>query len=55
MAILSEEELSKIPQDYRPDGPVERTVVRQLELPCLSSIKNRVEVVFDGAEPVIEG
>lgn len=50
---LSEEELSRIPAEYRPAGPVRRTETARLKLPPLIKVKNRVEVIFDGAEPIL--
>lgn len=49
---LSEQELKNIKEEYRPVGPVERTVVGRLVLPPISKVQNRVEVVFEGAAPV---
>jgi tRNA(His) 5'-end guanylyltransferase len=51
--ILSDEELIKIPEKHRPDGPVERNVVQYVDLPPLNKVINRVEVIFDGAEPQV--
>lgn len=51
MKTLTPEELAKIPERYRPDGPVERNVVQLVELPPLNRIINRAEVLFDGDEP----
>ncbi len=51
---LSADELVKIPEQYRPDGPVERSKVVQLELPRFGSITNKVELIFDGADPETE-
>lgn len=48
---LSPEELARIPEKYRPTGPIERTDVRRLEIPPLSRIANRAAVLFSGAEP----
>jgi hypothetical protein len=51
LKTLSPEELAKIPERYRPDGPVERNVVMFVELPPLNRVINRTEVFFEGAEP----
>ncbi len=50
---LSAEELIKIPEQYRPTGPVERSKVVLLDLPRFGSITNKVELIFDGADPVV--
>lgn len=51
LKTLSPEELAKIPERYRPDGPVERNVVMFIELPPLNRVINRTDVFFEGAEP----
>jgi tRNA(His) guanylyltransferase len=51
---LSGAELAKIPEAHRPTGPVERTVVDMLKLPRLASVKNRVEVIFEGADLIVD-
>jgi tRNA(His) guanylyltransferase len=53
---FTEEELLKIPEKYRPgkDETRERTDVMILDLPPLAKIVNREEVVFDGAEALVE-
>lgn len=48
---LSSEDLARIPERHRPDGPVTRSKVVELEMPKFGSVKNRVEVLFDGADP----
>jgi len=53
LKTLNAVELAKIPERYRPDGPVERNVVLYVELPPLNKVINRVEVIFDGAEPLV--
>ena len=50
--ILSPDELARIPENRRPDGPVVRTEVLALDLPPLMQVANRLAVVFEGAEPV---
>jgi tRNA(His) 5'-end guanylyltransferase len=51
------DELEKLPPKHaahtNPDLVVERTDYAALELPPLGTIKNRVEVIFEGAEPVV--
>lgn len=51
---LEPEVLAKIPEKFRPaaDTLVERTDVFDLPMPKFSTVINRVEVVFDGAEPL---
>lgn len=51
---LSPEERERIPEAHRPDGPIQRVVVKQLDMPEFTRVSNRVEVVFDGADPVVE-
>lgn len=51
---LTDEELEKIPKEHRPEGPVERTIVEEKEIPPLRRITNRVEVLFDNCTPVTE-
>ncbi len=51
---LSSEELIKIPEQYRPTGPVERSKVSLLDLPRFGSISNKVELIFDGADPIVK-
>ncbi len=50
------EELQALPPRHearlRPALEVERSEVRQLSMPPFASVSNRVEVVFQGAEPV---
>ncbi len=51
MRTLSEIELARIPEAYRPTCPVERTEIVKLDMPPFAKVTNRNEVVFDGAEP----
>jgi tRNA(His) 5'-end guanylyltransferase len=53
--MLSPEELERIPEAHRPPAgvPVRRTEVRELAMPRFSTVANRVEVIFDGAEPKV--
>lgn len=50
---LTPDELARIPEKYRPDGPVERTRVVLLEMPRFGSVLNREAVIFDGVDPQI--
>ncbi len=57
LKILSESELALIPEPHRSEvagKQVERTEVVRLEMPPFGRVKNRVEVVFNGAVPVSE-
>lgn len=49
---LTAEELAKIPEKHRPVGPVERNDMRVINMPPFNKVKNRVEVIFDGAAAV---
>jgi len=52
------DELDKLPPRHEartnPDLVVERTDYVALDMPPLSTVKNRSEVLFDGAEPVVD-
>jgi tRNA(His) guanylyltransferase len=52
---FSVDELADLPPKHlahtNPELEVERTEIRRLELPPLRRVPNRVEVIFDGAEP----
>lgn len=52
---LDEETRLRIPESKRPEPgyKVIRSEVRRLELPPLTKIQNRVEVLFDGVEPLL--
>jgi len=50
---LTEEELDRIPEKHRPEGPVTRNDLVELILPPFIEIENRTEVIFEGAEPVM--
>lgn len=53
MKVLEPEVLAKIPEKHRPapDHQFERSEVVCIEMPKFSTVINRVDVVFDGAEP----
>ena len=55
---FSQDEIQKLPKNHQartnPELEVERSVFRQLEMPPFSKVKNRVEVVFSGAEHILE-
>jgi tRNA(His) 5'-end guanylyltransferase len=50
------EELDRIPEKHRarinPDEMIERKDVVRLNMPPLVTVVNRVDVLFDGAEPI---
>jgi len=50
------EELAKIPEKHRPapDTLVTRSRVVELEMPIFTKVENRVEVIFEGAEPICQ-
>jgi len=48
---LSEDELAKIPSKHRPDGPVMRHRVVEVEMPPVTRIENFVDVIFKSAAP----
>lgn len=54
MRPFTGEELERIPEAHRPapGAEVERSEVVELEMPNLSTVTNRGEVIFDGADPV---
>lgn len=47
--LLTEDELSAIPEKHRPMGPVMRTEIETIDTIRLLNVTNRVEFVFDGA------
>lgn len=53
MRELAPETLAKIPEGRRPPGGmVERSAIIRAQMPPLGSVLNRVECLFEGAEPV---
>lgn len=54
LKTLSDEDLARIPERHRPDGPVERTVIEKVDMPPFVRITNRSDVVFEGADPQVE-
>jgi len=52
--MLTDEELARIPEKHRPQGPVTRSRVAQVSLPPLHLVENLAEVLFEGAEPAVE-
>ncbi len=49
---LTADELAEIPEQHRPAGPVLRTDIEVLQNVRLRDVENRVEFVFDGADPI---
>lgn len=50
---LSAKELARIPAKHRPEGPVLRPVMRELEMPPISRVANLREVLFFGADALV--
>ena len=50
---LTDKELQNIPEKYRPTNKVIRKEVQVLNLPPITKILNRVEVVFEKQDPII--
>lgn len=48
---LAPERLARIPEGKRPTGPIVRTEVICLDLPPITRVANRVEVLLDGLPP----
>ncbi len=48
---LTADELVRIPDEHRPSEPVMRTETVTIDMPPFNNVANRVEVVFDGADP----
>jgi len=51
LRVLTDKELAGIPERHRPTGPVERSKVVVLDLPRFGSITNKVDLIFEGADP----
>lgn len=51
MKAHTEVELAKIPVEHRPNGPILRSVLQEMELPPASRVANLQEVLFFGALP----
>lgn len=49
--LLTSDELSAIPEAHRPTGPALRTVTETLSGIRIRDVMNRVEFIFEGAEP----
>ena len=56
MKVLDDETLSKIPVEKIPENNmVMRTEVRELQLPIMKKVENKVETYFYNAEPIMYG
>lgn len=49
---LPEETLSKIPEQFRPTGPIERTEIVDFQV-NFGQLDNRVEMLFEGQKPIL--
>lgn len=54
---FTSEEIEKLPAKHQarknPNLVIERSVVKEIEYPVFSKIKNKVDVIFYDAEPVL--
>jgi tRNA(His) guanylyltransferase len=50
--LLTDDELDRIPEKHRPAGPVMRSHMAVAPMPPFNKVTNRVEVIFDGANPL---
>lgn len=50
---LTAEELSRIPEEHRPSGSIERSSVVEFGVPPLNRVINREGFIFDGEEPEV--
>jgi tRNA(His) 5'-end guanylyltransferase len=50
---LTVEELSRIPEKHRPNGPVERSSIEQVTMPNLSLVDNLADVLVFNADPIV--
>ncbi|HEY0088452.1 MAG TPA: tRNA(His) guanylyltransferase Thg1 family protein [Candidatus Lokiarchaeia archaeon] len=55
LAKFSEKEIQRLPEKHEakhnPDLIVERSVVKEIGLPILANIENRIETIFEGKDP----
>lgn len=49
---LTPEEIKKIPENRRPQGPLIRSSVVTIPIPPFNEVANRVEVLFNGEDPI---
>ncbi len=54
---FTEEELDKLPEHHEarknPDLLITRSTIETIDMPILTKVINRVEVIFDGADPIV--
>ena len=50
---LTEEVLDRIPERHRPTGPITKNEIAVLDMPLFINVENRVEVLFEGADPIL--
>jgi tRNA(His) 5'-end guanylyltransferase len=57
--VFTSDEVDRLPAKHaartNPNLVVERSDVRVVDMPSFSTVKNRVLVVFNGADPIVEG
>lgn len=55
---FTEEELELLPQNHEarknPDLVITRSSIELIDMPILTTVTNKVEVIFDGADPIVE-
>lgn len=52
---MTDEACSDIPEEYRVEGmTVKRHRIVELDMPKFSTVTNRVEVIFNGEDPIVE-
>lgn len=49
--VLTNDELARIPERHRPTGAVTRSDMKIVDMPPFNKVTNRVEVIFDNADP----
>lgn len=49
---LNDEELSRIPDKYKPKEPIIRTCCMEIDMPPFGSVANKSEVIFSGDDPI---
>ena len=58
MKIKGKAYWAKIPDKHKAnlgrETPVKRTVIQTLDMPVFTKVTNRVDVIFNGAEPQVE-
>jgi len=52
--FLTDDELARIPEKHRPTGTVTRSEITGIDMPIFSKVTNRVDVIFNGADPIID-